>query len=68
MTTLKTVEVLPFGMFDTIIKFVGENEETGKKQIFASDHRPAREIRAALDRGEEPLVDVPDYMLLGGEF
>lgn len=67
MTTLRTIEVHPFGIFDTIITFTGEDLETGVRRRFAVDHRPAREIRAALERGEQPLVDVPGYLLLGGE-
>ena len=64
MTTLKTTAVHPFDVFDTIIVFTGEDPETGETFLFAADHRPAREIRAALAHGEQPLVDVPDYMLL----
>ena len=60
-------KVLPFGMFDTIIVFEGTDEETGDRIRFGADHRPAREIREALDQGMSPRCDVPDYMVVGTE-
>jgi len=47
----------------TIVIFEGM-DATGEIVYFASDHRPAQAIADAIDLGEEPICEVPDYMLM----
>jgi hypothetical protein len=66
MRTIQVSGVSQFGMFDTIIQFVGQDVNTGEHVFFAADHRPARDIRAALLEadGEAVLASVDDFMIL----
>jgi hypothetical protein len=41
-------------------------DEQGVEWSFVVDHRPGRVLVEALEAGEEILVDVEDYQLLGG--
>jgi hypothetical protein len=41
-------------------------DERGVEWPFVVDHRPGRVLVEALEAGEEILVDVEDYQLLGG--
>ena len=58
--------VHPHGMMDTIIVFSGVDASTGERVTFAADHRPARLIMDAIEAGEVPIAEVPEYLILGG--
>jgi hypothetical protein len=62
--TVTVTEALPYGMFDTIIRFKGTTED-GKEITFAADHRMARPILEELANGEHPQAHVPGFMSLG---
>jgi hypothetical protein len=51
----------------TILVFLGETED-GETVTFAADHRPGRDIAAAIERGDSPICEIPEYMLLGRTF
>jgi len=40
-------------------------DEGGATVTFAADHRPAQDIVAAIERGEDPVAVVPDFAVLG---
>lgn len=51
--------------YSTVGTAVGVDDE-GVHWRFAVDHRPCAAIVEALESGEEVLVDVEDWQLLGG--
>jgi len=58
----------PIGMFDTIIKFRGTHP-SGDIIIFGVDHRPAKELFAAMqfaaEQNDPPIVvDLEDWQVL----
>lgn len=61
---MRIVGVRPFGMFDTVILFESIDDD-GNHHTVAVDHRPARDIRLALARGEEPEVEPESWQVLG---
>lgn len=61
---VKVIGVEPYLPTDTIIRFTGEDIDTGEAVVFGSDHRPAQMILEALSVDEEPMAVVPDYMVL----
>jgi hypothetical protein len=62
--------VMPFGMFDTIIRFQAHplredgTPNTELTTTIAADHRPARDIREALMEGERPIVRAQSWAVL----
>jgi hypothetical protein len=48
----------------TIVLLSGLTEDN-TEVVFACEHRYATDILAAVEAGEEPLVEVPDYMMVG---
>lgn len=49
----------------SVVVFEGDNEVgPTTTHLFAADWRPAQDIVAALERGEEPQVDVENWQLL----
>lgn len=52
------------GMFDTVVRFHGLDEEGGEV-TFGVDHRPARDLAEAVARGEDPIVDLEPWQILG---
>jgi hypothetical protein len=48
----------------TIVLLSGLTEDN-TEVIFACEHRYAGDILAAIEAGEEPVADVPDYMIVG---
>ena len=46
----------------TLVIFWGI-DDNGNEVRFAADHRPAQDILDALAAGEDPLAEVPVYML-----
>ncbi len=49
----------------TVYRFEGETP--AGTVTFAVDHRPAAELLAAIEDGEEPEVQVPSWAILGFE-
>jgi hypothetical protein len=49
---------------ETITIGVGTDDE-GHEVRFAGDWRPMREIADAIERGEEPEAEIPDWAVLG---
>jgi hypothetical protein len=47
----------------TIVVLSGLDED-GCNVVFAVDHRPAQAILDALEAGEEPVAEVPDWAFL----
>jgi hypothetical protein len=39
--------------------------EDNQEVIFAVEHRYASDILAAVEAGEEPVAEVPDYLIVG---
>ena len=39
--------------------------EDNQEVIFAVEHRYAADILAAVEAGEEPVAEVPDYLIVG---
>lgn len=39
--------------------------EDNREVVFACEHRYAQDILAAVERGEEPVAEVPDYLVVG---
>lgn len=62
-----TVErfIPPSAPTDTVIVFVGRDDDGGRK-FFGADHRVAQDLVDALERGEEPVAEVPAWAILGG--
>ena len=61
--------VHPVGIFDTIIKFKGTNPDTAETIIFAVDHRPAKDLFAAMKEASEQndppiVVHLEDWQIL----
>lgn len=61
--------VHPVGLFDTIIKFRGTNSDTSEIVTFAVDHRPAKELFAAMkfaaEQNDPPIVvNLEDWQIL----
>lgn len=48
----------------TIVVLSGLTEENDEV-VFACEHRMAPAILDAVEAGEEPVAEVPDYMILG---
>lgn len=48
----------------TVVVFEGRTE-AGERQLFAADHRSAQAIADALHMGEEPVVEVDLWQLVG---
>lgn len=57
--------VRPYGMFSTILIFDVTDIDDESNLVIGVDHRPARELRAALDAGELPIVEVEDWQVIG---
>lgn len=61
--------VHPVGLFDTIIKFRGINPDTAEIITFGVDHRPAKELFAAMKEASEQndppiVVQLEDWQIL----
>lgn len=64
-----TEVVHPVGLFDTIIKFRGIIPDTSEIVTFAVDHRPAKELFAAMkfaaEQNDPPIVvNLEDWQIL----
>jgi uncharacterized protein (DUF2249 family) len=65
--TIEVDTVHPYDLFSTIITFTGTDLNTGERVTFGVDHRPARDIRWALEAeyAEHPTVyDVQEWAVL----
>jgi hypothetical protein len=49
----------------TLVLLSGLTEDN-RDVVFACEHRYAPDILAAVEAGEEPLVEVPSYLIVGG--
>lgn len=47
----------------TVWRAIGRDAETDQFVGFTGDWRPMRDIWEALDHGEEPVAEVPDWAL-----
>jgi len=61
--------VHPIGMMDTIIKFKGTDPDTSEVITFGVDHRPAKDLFAAMqfaaEQNDPPiLAHVEDWQIL----
>lgn len=68
MTRYQITSVKPFGMFDTIILFRAQalgQPGFGKAVLIAVDHRPAQNLRAALQHGIRPVVEPQPWQVMG---
>jgi hypothetical protein len=48
----------------TLVLLSGLTEDN-QEVIFAVEHRYAPDILAAVEAGEEPVAEVPDYLIVG---
>lgn len=48
----------------TVWTGIGRDDE-GEEVTFAGDWRPMEEIALAIERGEEPEAEVPDWAVIG---
>lgn len=60
-------EVLPFGPRDSVIRFRGVDDDTGRQHVFGADHSVAEPIIQALYAGESPVCEVPAWRLASGD-
>lgn len=50
---------------ETVWRGIGTDPETGEQHKFAGDWRPMLDILNALNAGEVPTADVPDWAVIG---
>lgn len=53
------------GLFDTVVTGTAEDVDSGRRVRFGGDHRPMRDVREALAAGDEVLVDLEGWQILG---
>lgn len=64
---MTTLEIMVTGLVrdeGTIVLLSGLTEDN-RDVVFACEHRCAPAILAAVEAGEEPVAEVPSYMIVG---